>query len=227
MSSKNVFRYLSALINTVYFNLKVFPFKTAVKLPCYLGSHVRYNNLYKNTVRINGEIKRGMICLGTDRGSFGVECNKYSYWSVDKNCNVIFNGKIRLAQGCSLRCDKDGTIEFGKNVSFNQNFFCASNSTVKFGDDVLGGWNISVRDCEGHPVYDIISGEKKVNIKPVTIGNHVWIGTESKILKGTYIDDGSIVGLGSVLTKNYSGKRNIVVAGNPAAIVKENVSWEH
>lgn len=220
-------RSIRALFNTIRFNFSVFPFKTAVKFPCYIGSSFKFQKLYKNTVEIKGTIKRGMICIGTDHGSFGVECNRYNYWSVDKKCKVIFNGKIRLAHGCSLRCDQNGIIEFGKDNSFNQNFFCASNSVIRFGDDVLGGWNISVRDCDGHPVFDLSSGEQKANIKPVNIGKHVWIGAETKILKGTVIDDGSIVGFGSVVTRNFKGKKNSVIAGNPAAMIKDNIMWKH
>lgn len=52
----------------------------------------------------------------------------------------------------------------------------------------------------------------------ITIGNDVWIGSEAKILSGVTINDGSIIGANSIVTKDvppYS-----IVAGNPASIIK-------
>jgi len=54
--------------------------------------------------------------------------------------------------------------------------------------------------------------------KKVVIGNNVWIGSSSVILPGVSIGDGSIIGAGSVVTKNV--EKNILVAGNPAKIIK-------
>lgn len=59
---------------------------------------------------------------------------------------------------------------------------------------------------------------------PVTIGNHVWIGCKSIILKGVNIGDGAIIAAGSVVTKDVPPFS--LVAGSPAKLIKENVKWE-
>jgi len=59
---------------------------------------------------------------------------------------------------------------------------------------------------------------------PIKIGNKVWIGCRTTILKGTAIADGCIVGANSFVSKNFNQK-NCMIAGNPARIVKENVKW--
>lgn len=58
---------------------------------------------------------------------------------------------------------------------------------------------------------------------PIHIGNHCWIGCNCIVLKGVTIGDGAVVAAGSVVTKNIPP--NTLVAGNPAKIIKENVSW--
>ena len=56
--------------------------------------------------------------------------------------------------------------------------------------------------------------------KPIEIGNHVWIGAKSTILKGTKIADGSVIGAGSLGTGLLSDEKSIY-AGQPAKLIKE------
>lgn len=59
---------------------------------------------------------------------------------------------------------------------------------------------------------------EKINISPVRIGNNVWIGVRVIILKGINIGDNSIIGAGSVVTKNVPN--NSIVVGNPAKVIR-------
>jgi acetyltransferase-like isoleucine patch superfamily enzyme len=54
---------------------------------------------------------------------------------------------------------------------------------------------------------------------PIIIGNNVWIGSNSTILPGVVIGDNSIIGAGSVVTKNVPS--NVIVAGVPAKVIKK------
>ena len=56
------------------------------------------------------------------------------------------------------------------------------------------------------------------------IGNHVWIGSGAKILKGVTIGNGSIVAAGAVVVQDVP--ENCLAAGVPARIVKEGVQWK-
>ena len=55
--------------------------------------------------------------------------------------------------------------------------------------------------------------------KPVKIGKNVWIGADCTILPGVIIGENSIIGAGSVVTKNIPN--NVIVAGNPAKLIRE------
>ena len=69
-----------------------------------------------------------------------------------------------------------------------------------------------------------LNGKRINQAKDVVIGNHVWTGQQVTILKGTIIADDCILGACSLLTgKNYP--TNCVIAGNPAKVVKTEVTW--
>lgn len=61
----------------------------------------------------------------------------------------------------------------------------------------------------------------KENVKPVNIGNDVWIGNNVIILKGVCVGDRAIVGAGSIVTKDVPA--DSVVAGNPATFLRMNL----
>lgn len=221
---KRVIRLVFSLPNTIYFNLYVFPLKIAIKLPVLVDYKTKFYALYPNTVLLKTNAKFGMIKIGWGEGALGNECNRNSYWTIKKNCKVVFNGSAHFAKGVSLRADNEGEIIFGKNFTANQNFFCASNTSISFGENVLAGWNIHIRDGDGHHIYDQNNDIINTN-RPIKIGNKVWLASYSSILKGVTISDNSIVALGSIVTKSFD-EPNVIIGGIPALVVKKNVRWE-
>lgn len=221
---RKVLTWILSFPNTIFFNFYFLPFRTAIKLPVFVDFRTRFNQCHKGTVDIVGVVKTGMIKFGWGYGSNGIECNRYSYWGIRKNCKVIFNGKAHFAKGVSLRADNDGSIIFGSNFSSNQNFFCASNTTISFGHNVVLGWNVHVRDGDGH---DILNAENDVinNDRPISVGNDVWLGSYASILKGVVIGNNCVIGFRSVVTRPFS-ENNVIIAGIPAVIVKRNIDWK-
>lgn len=74
-----------------------------------------------------------------------------------------------------------------------------------------------IRDTDEHSI------KNKKNTKPIIIGNHVWIGMRSIILKGVHIGNNVVIGAGTVVTKDIPD--NCVVVGCPARIVHNDVVW--
>jgi len=111
---------------------------------------------------------------------------------------------------------------FGKNFCANRNTFISCSKQIVFGDDVLLGWNVSIRDSDGHTL--ITDGKPHIKRKPVIVGNHVWVCAHSHILKGTVIGSNSVVGYGSIMT-NGSNEDNVLWAGIPATILRRNIDW--
>jgi acetyltransferase-like isoleucine patch superfamily enzyme len=90
--------------------------------------------------------------------------------------------------------------------------------SVEIGDRVIIAWDCNILDRDYHSV-----DAREERTAPISIGNDVWIGCRSIILKGVSIGDGAVVAAGSVVTKDIPA--HVLVAGNPAHIKKHVVGW--
>lgn len=105
---------------------------------------------------------------------------------------------------------------------YHTQFHVSADKSIEILEECLFSNSIIVSTSDWRNVYN---GEERINQeKSVKIGKHVWIGERAYITKGVSIADGSIVGACSVVTKSFDQK-NVVIAGNPATIKKENVWW--
>ena len=135
--------------------------------------------------------------------------------------NVILSGKssftfYRPVFGPPELVIGDGTF-IGHNCGFNVG------RSVRIGRHCLFATNVQIFDNDGHPVDAAMRRMSMLTppeeIKPVVIGDEVWVGNGALILKGVTIGDRSVIGARSVVTKDVPP--DMIVAGNPARVVKE------
>ena len=115
----------------------------------------------------------------------------------------------------------------GENTITNNAQFhlYGDNKTMRIGKNCLFSYNVEIWSGDGHAIYKI-GEDKPYNIgKDMTIGDGVWIGAYAKLLKGANIAAGSIVSMNSLVNKTFD-MPNVIVAGNPAKVVRENIRWE-
>lgn len=132
-----------------------------------------------------------------------------------------------------LRCYRHGSIKIGDYCWFSLRTQIISCSNVTIGSHCIFARDVYISDTNEHPIDAIIRREQtilaqkdgvppdryKSDTRPVEIGNDVWIGERACIMKGVKIGNGVIVAANSVVTKSCPD--NVIVAGNPAKIVKE------
>jgi len=220
MNIKKIKLFLLGLPKTLLFNFHYFDFKTAIKLPVWLTHKVRLKSL-KGIVHLEtSQIKRGMISIGFAHVSIN-DTNEYSLWNVEGT--VIFKGKAGFGSGTKIAVGKNAKLTFGQNFLITARSEIACFREIRFGDDCLLSWDILVMDTDAHPIYD--EQMKRINDdKSIIIGNHVWIGCRTLILKGAEIGEGCIVGAHSLINKKFNVSQAIL-AGNPAKVVKKSVKW--
>ncbi len=110
-----------------------------------------------------------------------------------------------------------GRITIGDYALITPGVRISASDAIEIGDNCMIASGAYITDSDWHGIYDRI--ERNAVPAPIRIGNNVWIGDRALVLKGVTIGDNAIVGACAVVTKDVPA--NVVVAGNPARIVKE------
>ena len=142
--------------------------------------------------------------------SIGEECkfyNSVTLWLEDRECGLTIGNKTELYGYTTI-----SVLE--------------PRSQVTIGNNCLLSFSIDIRTSDSHSIIDVATDKKINHAKNISIGNHVWIGEHVIILKGVAINDDSVVAAGSVVTKS-TDEKGIIIAGNPARIVKRHITWSY
>lgn len=199
-------------------------------------------NIYNNFFRIRGKNNRIIKerCF-----------SKAKVFIIGNNNKVIFNPGAFIANIPIYIYGDNNIIEFGKDVMIKNRHFYSDilcqgnnikiligdgttiqsahinaqedNSMIEIGQHCMLSEDIIIRTSDSHPIYDMNIGQRINPARSVFIGDHVWIAARVCILKGCKIGNNSIIGVGSIVTREIPS--NVIAVGNPAKVVKMNVNW--
>lgn len=111
-------------------------------------------------------------------------------------------------------------LSIGNNVSIHPMSYIEAVGGVEIGDDVSIAQGTSIISFNHkYTELEMPIKDQGTELRPICIKNNVWIGAKSTILGGVKINEGSIIGAGSIVTKDVM--KNNIVAGNPAKIIKK------
>lgn len=130
----------------------------------------------------------------------------------------------------SLAAGKEGMIDVG-NASYISNASLVCNSRISIGRNVYIAGGVTITDSDFHPIDPLdrigdtvalsLCGDRQhrpaFSVKPVTIGDDVWIGFNATVLKGVSIGAGAVVAPGALVSRDVPAGAE--VAGNPAKAV--------
>ena len=144
---------------------------------------------------------------------------------IGNNNTIELGENVRIGKDCSFWVEGDNiVIKIASRTTFTQKVhLCAqeNNTKIDIGEDCMFSNTIIVRTSDSHPIYH--NGIRINPPKDVIIGKHVWIAPNSKIFKGSVIGDGCIIGSDTLVNKKYPS--NVLIAGHPGKIIKENITW--
>ena len=144
------------------------------------------------------------------------------------NNRIVIKENCRSGEGCSIWAEgNDIEIIIGEDCTFTMlcHFNAQENSTkITIGRDCMFSNNIIIRTSDSHPIFDLETNKRINGPQNVNIGEHVWIAPNTKIMKGSNIADGCIVGSDTTVSRIFD-KTNCLIVGRPAKIVKEGVCW--
>ena len=115
--------------------------------------------------------------------------------------------------------NNESEITIGNNVAINNGFSAVAFSKITIHDNVLIGINCSIIDNDGHSLLIAERNNGMPNIATVTVEENVFLGDNVTILKGVTIGENSVIGNGSIVTKDIP--ENVIAAGNPARVIRE------
>lgn len=221
------------------------------KIVFFCGIKVKFR-VNKNGYNINGQNNKIIVVdndkereLEKDERIQGLEI------IINGNNNIIkinkftkyLNSRILVRANCSNVCI--GKSEFLNNLQIN--IGCGNSQFLEIGD-YTNCWGLNIflnegkagciigKNClfsspvniwpsDGHVITE--KGTQNIinSIKsPVIIGDNCWIGTYCILTKNAVLSNNTVCGAGSVITKKFE-QEHILIAGNPAKIIKEGINW--
>ena len=140
--------------------------------------------------------------------------------NIDDYWEIVNNLFGKLGKGFWLEppfyCDYGYNIEAGDNVFINYGCTLLDCAKITLGNNVLIGPHAGIYTAE-HPI-DPKQRRTCINSRPVVIGDNVWIGAHAIINPGVSVGENSVIGYGSVVTKDIPS--NVIAVGNPCKIIK-------
>lgn len=159
-----------------------------------------------------------------------------------RDSRIIIKGKgnmIKIGSNCNIRglrvlmYGNNNGLEIGNRIIINASKIqptvinVIGGKKIIFGNNCLLSNNIEIHTSDYHGIYSLPDGLRSNPDADIIIGNNVWIGLGTMILKGTEIGNDCVIGAKSVVTGHYK-YNNMLIVGNPARIIEnKKICWTY
>lgn len=201
------------LIKSIYYSLR-FEGHRIHKLPIFCSPNSQLTKHRTGKLIIRKRLKIG--------SNYSRLCTGKSTVHIRKDAELHIDGDVGLGFGVNLIVNDFAKISIGDNTYFAGDCKIYASEEIRVGSDCAIAWGLTLIDTDFHSVK--IDNKERKNSAPIKIGNHVWIGANCSILKGVTIGEHSVIAAGSIITSDIPP--GSVAAGNPAKVIKSNISWK-
>ncbi|WP_404711728.1 acyltransferase [Sphingomonas sp. MMS24-J13] len=178
---------------------------------------MQLDQLPKN-VRIEGDVTNNTVIVEPSIRHINLVITLRGSGSrVEIGPDCALNGQLFAADGATIRIGRR-TAMLGVHVAAHEG------STVEIGERCLFSNTIRIRPSDAHKIFDIESGLRINDQRPIVIGDEVWVGEYVQIAKGARVGSGSIIGATSFVSGEFPN--NSLIAGSPARLLRSGVRWE-
>ena len=146
--------------------------------------------------------------------------------TITGNNNIVsISSNGRLYKLRLTIVDDNNEFSFGVNAGARElDVLVMESKKVIIGDDSMISHGVHIRTTDSHKIVNRETGERINQAKNVIVGEHCWISQNVTLLKGTIIGNYSIVGFGSICSREYPD--HCIIAGIPGKVIKENINWD-
>jgi acetyltransferase-like isoleucine patch superfamily enzyme len=140
---------------------------------------------------------------------------------IRRGGRLTVHGEVLISSGTRILIGDNAHLEIGDQTFIHYDGVITCWEHIAIGAECGISWNVNILDGNGHDLT--VGGKQRPRARGAQIGDRVWLGTGATIVSAT-IGDGSVVGAGSVVSSKVPSK--VLVKGNPASVVREDVLFE-
>ena len=163
--------------------------------------------------KIEGVKIKGVVFTSGFPHVFKGKNSVISFGNNVKMLNLSWMNSIGLNHRCIITTEKDAVLNIGNGVGMSGGAIWCFRA-INIDDNVRIGANCMITDGDAH-----LDDPRVGDVKPVHICRNVWLGMNVTVLKGVTIGANSLIGAGSVVTRDVP--ENVVAAGNPCKVIKK------
>lgn len=215
-----------SISKSLYWSFKLFPWKSAIRIPLFVypNTVIKVSGTFIPPHTFNTDIHTGMIRIGQPLT-----------WLIDKKCStyldvvgsLMFKGNTIIGHGSKILIGRSGKLTIGERFSVSGCLRICCEHNITIGCDCMFSWDVSLLDTDYHPIVNqdgIVTNPPR----PISIGNHVWIGCNNTILKGVSIADNIVVSSRNTVKTSLRQSNSIYgEKSDNITLLKESATWSN
>lgn len=164
----------------------------------------------------------GRLTFGTPDKNKAIVSRQPINFFVGKQATLKIGHSVSIGPGVNIIIKDNAALTIGESTYFTSDLHLEAVNKIEIGSNCAISWGATIIDDHHHQLLP--KSPLDSNKKNVKIGDHVWVGCNVTILAGAQVGNNCVIAAGSVVRGVFPD--NVLIAGNPAKVIKQAVNWE-